>query len=127
MLASLGIKGAAHPTMGHCRNNDIRAASILANDTTSCSPCVHVDMMHLRCGTFDTAGITLAGGPLVVAGYNGSIAWGMTMVMADNQDLFLEQLQMKDGHLHYCRADSGSPPPNARRPSASGVKTRSPG
>ncbi len=35
----------------------------------------------------------IAGVPAVVAGFNGKLAWGMTMVMGDNQDLFLEQLK----------------------------------
>ncbi len=103
MLASLGIKGAAASNnWAIAGGKTCGAASILANDTHLMLTLPSMwNMMHLKCGTFDTAGITLAGGPLVVAGYNGSIAWGMTMVMADNQDLFLEQLQMKDGRLHY--------------------------
>ncbi|MDD5712688.1 MAG: penicillin acylase family protein, partial [Smithellaceae bacterium] len=59
------------------------------------------NMMHVRCGSYDAAGISLAGAPVIVAGYNGKIAWGMTMVMADNQDLFLEQLKEVNGKLHY--------------------------
>ncbi|HOS97795.1 MAG TPA: penicillin acylase family protein, partial [Deltaproteobacteria bacterium] len=111
MLASLGIKGAAASNnWAIAGNRTSGAASILANDTHLMLTLPSMwNMMHLKCGTFDTAGITLAGGPLVVAGYNGSIAWGMTMVMADNQDLFLEQLQVKDGRLHYLSEGQWTP------------------
>ncbi len=57
--------------------------------------------MHVRSGKFDAAGMNIAGIPSIVAGYNGHIAWGMTMVMADNQDIFLERLKRIDGKLHY--------------------------
>jgi acyl-homoserine-lactone acylase len=59
------------------------------------------NMIHVRCGDYDAAGMSIAGAPIVAAGYNGRIAWGMTMVMADNQDLFLEQLRDINGKLHY--------------------------
>jgi acyl-homoserine-lactone acylase len=59
------------------------------------------NLMHVRCKDYDVAGIGIAGVPSLVAGYNGHIAWGMTMVMADNQDIFLERLKEIDGKLHY--------------------------
>ena len=59
------------------------------------------NMIHIRCGDYDVAGMSIAGAPIVVAGYNGHLAWGMTMVMADNQDLFLEQLKDVGSKLHY--------------------------
>jgi acyl-homoserine-lactone acylase len=46
-------------------------------------------MMHLKCPEIDGAGIAIAGFG-IVAGYNRHIGIGMTMVMADNQDIFLE-------------------------------------
>jgi len=59
------------------------------------------NMIHVRCGGYDVAGISVSGVPVVIAGYNGHIAWGMTMVMADNQDIFLERLKEIGGRLHY--------------------------
>jgi len=79
-----------------------KEASILANDThlmLSLPSLWH--MMHIRCNDLDAAGVGIPGVPCVVAGYNGHIAWGMTMVMADNQDIFLEKLKEIDGEVHY--------------------------
>ncbi|MEW6079791.1 MAG: penicillin acylase family protein [Thermodesulfobacteriota bacterium] len=75
---------------------------ILANDTHL--PLVMPSFWHLmklRCPTLEGAGVALAGVPGIIAGYNGHIAAGMTMVMADNQDVFLEKLQQKDDGLYY--------------------------
>ncbi len=57
--------------------------------------------VQLRAPKFNAAGLSIAGIPAVVAGYNGRLAWGMTMVMGDTQDLFLEQLSERGGRLHY--------------------------
>ncbi|KAA0909289.1 penicillin acylase family protein, partial [Aquicoccus porphyridii] len=44
---------------------------------------------------------SIAGLPGVVAGFNGKLAWGMTMVLGDNQDLYLEQLRRQGNRLYY--------------------------
>ncbi len=75
---------------------------VLANDTHL--PLVMPSFWHLmklRCPGLQGAGVALAGVPGIIAGYNGHIAAGMTMVMADNQDVFLEQLKEKDDGLYY--------------------------
>ncbi len=76
--------------------------SILANDThlpLSMPSLWH--MVHVEAPGYQGAGIALAGLPGIIAGYNGYVAWGMTMVMADNQDVFIEKLKKIDGKLHY--------------------------
>jgi len=85
-------------------------ASILANDThlpLSMPSIWH--LMHIRCPEYEAAGIGIAGLPAVVAGYNGHIGWGMTMVMADNQDIYLEKLKRINGKLHYLYSDKWIP------------------
>ena len=79
---------------------------ILANDTHL--PLAMPSYWHLikvRCGSLEGAGVALAGVPGIIAGYNRHIAVGMTMVMADNQDLFLEQLRQKEDGLYYLYQD----------------------
>lgn len=67
-------------------------------------------LSHIRCpGQYDAAGISLAGVPGIMAGFNGFVAWGMTQVMADTQDLFLEKLTLIDGRLHYLHQDRWVP------------------
>ncbi len=103
LLNSLSLGGiAASNNWAIAKQRTRNGASIFCND-------MHLplgipslwNMIHVRCGDYDAAGMSIAGAPVVVAGYNGRMAWGMTMVMADNQDLFLEQLKEVNGKIHY--------------------------
>jgi acyl-homoserine-lactone acylase len=103
LLKSVGLAGlAASNNWAIAKQKTKGGASIFANDMHLylSMPALY-NMMHVRCGKLDAAGMNIAGLPCIVAGYNGHIAWGMTMVMADNQDLFLEQLKSVEGRLHY--------------------------
>lgn len=83
-------------------NHQPPAHSLLANDA-------HLPIglpslwsfVQIKTPTQQLAGASVAGLPLVVIGSNGQLAWGMTMVMADTEDVFLEKLSMRDGKLHY--------------------------
>lgn len=85
-------------------------ASILANDT-------HLMLEHpplwmlaqLRAPGYNATGIAVAGVPGIVAGYNGHVAWGMTMVMADGQDLFVERLRQNGNVEEYLYGDTWYP------------------
>lgn len=88
-----------------------KGASILANDT-------HLLLQHpplwmqmqMRAPGYQAVGIAVAGIPGIVAGYNGHIAWGMTMVMADGQDLFVEKVRrFRNGKVMYQTADGWQP------------------
>ncbi|HFX17746.1 MAG TPA: penicillin acylase family protein, partial [Flavobacteriales bacterium] len=49
--------------------------------------------MHLMIpGKLNVTGVVLPGEPFVVAGHNGHIAWGMTNVMLDGADFYVETL-----------------------------------
>jgi penicillin G amidase len=52
--------------------------------------------IHLSGGGYDVAGASLAGLPLVVIGQNRRIAWGITALFADVQDLYVETLNPDD-------------------------------
>jgi acyl-homoserine-lactone acylase len=103
LLSAVGLNGnAASNNWAIGKERTKNGASILCNDMhLPLSMPSMWNMMHVRCGNYDAAGMSIAGAPVIVAGYNGHIAWGMTMVMADNQDLFLEQLKTVNGKLHY--------------------------
>ncbi|CAD5109218.1 penicillin acylase family protein [Zestomonas carbonaria] len=76
--------------------------SLLANDThLPLSMPSAWNFVQIRAPKFQAAGVSVAGVPAVVAGYNGKLAWGMTMVMGDNQDLFLEQVRRQGERLYY--------------------------
>ncbi len=93
---------AASNNWGVAPQNTLKHASIIANDTHL--PLEQPSMwmlMHLKCPELDVAGVAIAGVPGIVAGYNGHIAWGETMVMGDNQDVFIEQMKDAGGVPQY--------------------------
>lgn len=45
----------------------------------------------LHGGGFDVVGLGLPGTPGVLIGHNGRVAWGMTTIYSDQQDLFIEK------------------------------------
>ena len=53
--------------------------------------------IHLQGGQLDVAGVTLPGVPAVIIGHNQRIAWGVTNLGYDVQDLYLEQLDLNTG------------------------------
>ncbi len=58
--------------------------------------------MHLTGGGLDVIGLSLPGVPLIVAGHNPHVAWGITFAYIDNQDLFVEHLDPEDpGRYRY--------------------------
>jgi penicillin amidase len=46
----------------------------------------------LHGGRFDSVGYSFPGAPLVIIGHNGQIAWGVTNLAPDVQDLYIEKL-----------------------------------
>ncbi|MDI1302114.1 MAG: penicillin acylase family protein [bacterium] len=85
-------------------------ASILANDTHLQLEQPPVWMLvQLNSPDYQAGGVAIAGIPGVVAGYNGHVAWGMTMVMADSQDVFVEKLKQEDEKTFYLYKDKWLP------------------
>ena len=66
---------------------------LLANDphlTPGLPP--HWYLAHIRTPHWGLVGATFAGLPAFPVGHNGHVAWGVTLGLADNSDLFLEQV-----------------------------------
>jgi acyl-homoserine-lactone acylase len=103
LLNMLGLGGiASSNNWAISKERTAQGSSILANDTHLMLSMPSLwNMMHVKCGAYEAAGINIAGIPAICAGYNGHIAWGMTMVMGDNQDVFLERMKEIHGRLHY--------------------------
>ncbi|VVO98740.1 Acyl-homoserine lactone acylase QuiP [Pseudomonas fluorescens] len=57
--------------------------------------------VQIRAPKYQASGMTIAGLPMVLSGYNGKVAWSMTSVMGDNQDLFLEKIKRQGNGLSY--------------------------
>ncbi|RON90262.1 penicillin acylase family protein [Pseudomonas fluorescens] len=57
--------------------------------------------VQIRAPKYQAAGVTVAGLPMVLGGFNGKIAWSATSVLGDNQDLFLEKIRRQGNSLTY--------------------------
>ena len=76
--------------------------AILANDP-------HLDFsmpcpwyaVHLRAPGLNVAGVALPGVPGVLIGHNEHIAWGITSLQFDTQDLYAETLDLRSGRYLY--------------------------
>ncbi|MCX6136498.1 MAG: penicillin acylase family protein, partial [Ignavibacteriales bacterium] len=59
--------------------------------------------LHMKGGSYDVAGVSLPGAPLIVIGHTKDIAWGMTNVMADDADFFVEKQDTLRPELYQYR------------------------
>jgi acyl-homoserine-lactone acylase len=57
--------------------------------------------VQIRAPKYQAAGVSIAGLPLLLSGFNGKLAWSMASAMGDNQDLFLEKLKRENNRLMY--------------------------
>lgn len=57
--------------------------------------------VQIRAPKYQADGATIAGLPTLFAGFNGNVAWGMSMAMGDNQDVFVEKLKREGNRLYY--------------------------
>jgi len=64
-------------------------------------------MADLKAPGYHAAGVTMPGMPYVIEGHNEHVAWGITALMGDAQDLYLEKL---DGRGHYVANDGNWKP-----------------
>ncbi len=58
-------------------------------------------MVHLRAPELDVAGVTLPGVPCVILGHNERIAWGVTNLGFDVQDLYAEKIDLRTGRYVF--------------------------
>ena len=58
-------------------------------------------LIHLRAPDLDVTGASLPGVPAVIIGHNRRIAWGVTNLGYDVQDLYREQIDLQSGRYIY--------------------------
>ncbi len=61
--------------------------------------------IHLQAGSFDVAGVSLPGTPLVIIGHNRNVAWGLTNVMADDADFYLEKADSLGADSYFYKGE----------------------
>jgi acyl-homoserine-lactone acylase len=76
--------------------------SILASDSHGplAAPSLWT-FVQIRAPKYQAAGVTVAGLPMILGGFNGKVAWSATSVLGDNQDLFLEKIRRQGNSLTY--------------------------
>jgi penicillin amidase len=57
--------------------------------------------VHLQAPGLNVIGVTLPGVPAIIIGHNDRIAWGVTNLHFDVQDLYLEKLDLSTGRYLY--------------------------
>ncbi|MEE8437174.1 MAG: penicillin acylase family protein [Candidatus Neomarinimicrobiota bacterium] len=83
-------------------NRTVSGKPLLAND-------IHLGFtqpgkwiqLHLKGGSFNLSGVTLAGVPLPIIGQNENIAWGLTNIMVDDIDFFVETVDPQNPLLYF--------------------------
>ena len=122
-LASLGV--AASNNWAVAPHKSRHGKSLFANDThLPLSQPSLWNFMHIRSDRYQAAGVSIAGIPAIVAGYNGHLAWGMTMVMGDTQDLYLERVKRQGEDIYY--QANGTWQPASRRYETFFIKGQAP-
>jgi penicillin amidase len=58
-------------------------------------------MAHLQAPGLNVSGVTLPGAPSIIIGHNDRIAWGVTNLHYDVQDLYVEQLNPANGQYVF--------------------------
>jgi len=101
---TLGTPGPGQGSNGWVLEGERTASGkpLLANDT-------HLDLFMpsswyatgLHGGGLEVVGYSLAGTPLIVIGHNRSIAWGLTDLVPDVEDLYLEKLDDPENPQKY--------------------------
>ncbi|MBM3107625.1 penicillin acylase family protein [Pseudomonas sp. V1] len=98
-LAGLNLLGAAGSSNWAIAPHRSRSGkSLLASDNLGAWAMTPV---QIRSPKYQAAGVSIAGLPLLLAGYNGKLAWSASAVMADNQDLYFERLKREGSRLLY--------------------------
>ena len=72
-----------------------------ANAAGRSKPASLYSWINLHSPQLQVAGLSIAGVPLVISGFNGKIAYSSSAVMADTQDVFIETLRQHNGRLEY--------------------------
>lgn len=96
LSATLGPGGASNNWAIH-RRRSATGRPLLANDP-HLAPTLPAPwyLAHVRTPSWSVAGASFVGMPVIAAGHNDTAAWGVTAGLADNLDLYLEQVD-KDG------------------------------
>ncbi len=64
------------------------------------APGVWTQMHHIVKGELNVTGVALPGQPFIIVGHNADIAWGMTNVMLDGMDFYMETINPENPNMY---------------------------
>jgi penicillin amidase len=113
-LAGLGTDPRGRPACPGCQpgsNNWVVSGAHTASGKPLLANDMHLGitapniwyMADLKAPGYHAEGVTLPGMPFVIEGHNEHVAWGITALMGDVQDLYIEKV---DGKGNYERGDA---------------------
>jgi penicillin amidase len=93
LVSNLILRGGASNVWAVQGGRTTDGGALLANDPHlgPSAPAIWYEL-ELEAPGLHVAGLALPGVPLVLIGHNQDLAWGMTTVTADTQDVFIERL-----------------------------------
>ncbi len=103
-LKSLGIPGfSGSNNWAVAGNRSETGKPILSNDMhlALSAPGIWMQMHQVLPGKLNVTGVAIPGEPFIVAGHNEKIAWGMTNLMVDDIDLFMEKINPENENQYY--------------------------
>jgi penicillin amidase len=69
------------------------------------SPGIWMQMHQVIPGKLNVNGVLVPGEPFIVAGHNDKIAWGMTNLMVDDIDLFIEKINPDNQNQYFYKEE----------------------
>ncbi|KAF1032307.1 MAG: Acyl-homoserine lactone acylase QuiP [Pseudomonas sp.] len=99
-LNTLGVSSSSNWAIAPQRSRTNK--SLMANDlSTSMQAPSLWNYVQIRAPKYQAAGVSIAGLPTLLSGFNGKVAWSMSQVSGDTQDLFLEKVKRQGNALYY--------------------------
>ncbi len=88
-------------------SRSVSGHALMANDMhlELNAPGIWYQMHQVVPGKLDVTGVVLPGAPLVICGHNDDVAWGMTNVMLDDMDFYLETINPQDSDEYRFNGD----------------------
>ncbi len=101
LMSAVGTQGLSNNWAINASKSETRRP-LLANDP-HLAPSVPAPwyLAHIRTPEWSLAGACFAGSPVFAAGHNQTSAWGVTAGLADNLDLYIEQLSEDQRSVRY--------------------------
>lgn len=99
-LNALAVTTSSNWAIGPQRSRS--GKSLLANDIAAQPQApTPLSYVQIRAPKYQAVGASIAGLPTLLSGFNGKVAWSMSAVKGDTQDLFLEKVKRQGSALYY--------------------------